>query len=265
MKKRILVFLWISALVFSLSSCNIWVCNNIDTEYLYIVEEDGKTYIKSMYANVYSIDFESKTYALDDDGETSFSWFEENDPKAFKVWFHQGGEYIYTIPAGFEGVVPHGEGCELKNDRSVVDACGYVKDGLLIGFVQVYKDMRTIYANYSIEEIDHSLLFTYDAESDEFTVTHKLDGAVVVAVHEDTVIYWKDRAYYKYDFESQTENYLIEDKAYDSGLTQYSSSGVYFNEEICILHMRKGLSHKDIDYLYVYHWSSDDFFELTRE
>ena len=261
MKKRISALLLCTICILLLSSCSkMIVCNNIDTSFLNSTEKEGKTYVQSQFDYVYSIDFESKKYALVDDSESRFSWFEEDPPNAFKIWFHQGGAYQYTIPEGYEGVTSHVEGCELENDSSVVDACGYVKDGLLVGFVQVYADMRTVYANYAIEEIDHSLIFTYNVENDEFTVVHRLDGVVVVAVYEDTIIYWKDKAYYKYDLQSQSEIYLVEDKAYDAGFSQLSSSGVYFNSDFCIIHMTKD----NVNYMYVYNWSNGDFFELTQ-
>ena len=183
MKKQISVLLLFAICVLLFSSCSkMIVCNSIDTSFLNIAEKDGEMYIQSQFDDVYSIDFENKKYVLVDDSDTRFSWFEEDPPNAFKIWFHQGGAYQYTIPEGYEGVTSYVEGCELENDSSVVDACGYVKDGLLVGFVQVYADMRTVYANYAIEEIDHSLIFTYNVENDEFTVVHRLDGVVVVAV-----------------------------------------------------------------------------------
>ena len=265
MKKQISVLLLFAICVLLFSSCSkMIVCNSIDTSFLNIAEKDGEMYIQSQFDDVYSIDFENKKYVLVDDSDTRFSWFEEDPPNAFKIWFHQGGAYQYTIPEGYEGVTSYVEGCELENDGSVVDACGYVKDGLLVGFVQVYADMRTVYANYAIEEIDHSLIFTYNVENDEFTVVHRLDGVVVVAVYEDTIIYWKDKAYYKYDLKSQSEIYLIEDKAYDAGFSQLSSSGVYFNSEFCIIHMTKGKTKDNVNYMYVYNWSNGDFFELTQ-
>ena len=265
MKKQISVFLLFAICVLLLSSCSkMIVCNSIDTSFLNIAEKDGEMYIQSQFDDVYSIDFENKKYVLVDDSDTRFSWFEEDPPNAFKIRFHQGGAYQYTIPEGYEGVTSYVEGCELENDSSVVDACGYVKDGLLVGFVQVYADMRTVYANYAVEEIDHSLIFTYNVENDEFTVVHRLDGVVVVAVYEDTIIYWKDKAYYKYDLKSQSEMYLIEDKAYDAGFSRLSSSGVYFNSEFCIIHMTKGKTKENVNYMYVYNWSNGDFFELTQ-
>ena len=265
MKKQISVLLLFAICVLLLSSCSkMIVCNSIDTSFLNIAEKDGEMYIQSQYGFIYSIDFENKTYALEDGSETSSSWFEEDNPDAFEIRLHPGGGYIYTTPEGYRDAISYVEGCKLESDRSVIAACGYAKDGILTGFIQVYKDTRTIYANYAIEEIDHSLIFTYDAENDKFTVTHKLDGVVIVAANEDIVICWKDRAYYKYDLKAQAETYLIEDQAYDAGLSQLSSSGVYFNSEFCIIHMTKGKTKDNVNYMYVYNWSNGDFFELTQ-
>lgn len=248
-----------------LASCSKTIaCNSIDTSFLNIAEKDGKTYIQSQFNYIYSIDFENEKYVLVDASDTRFSWFEENSPNAFKIWFNQSGEYQYNIPEGYEGVISYIERCKLETDSSVVDACGYVKDGLLIGFVQVYADMRTVYGNYAVEEIDHSLIFTYNVENGEFTVTHRLDKAVAVAVYEDTILYWKDKAYYKYDLKTQIETHLIEDKAYNAGFNQLSSSGVHFNSEFCFIHMVKGEINENVEYMYVYTWSNGDFIELTQ-
>ena len=261
MKKLFAIFVLSLVLVLALSFCsNIRVCNSIDMGYLYILEKDGETYIKSQYSNVYSIDLENKTFALVDDSETKTSWFEQEDPNAFEFSMF-AGEYGYTVPTGYECVLSYIEEYELDNDSSVVDACGYLKDALLFGFVRVYKDTRGVYGNYSIEEIDHSLVFTYNPETDKFTVEYKLDNVVIVAVFEDTVIYWKDKAYYKYNLKTQQETYLIDDKAYDSGLNQLSTAGVYFNSEFCIIHMMS----KDTDYMYAYDRSNGNFFGLTKK
>lgn len=265
MKKLLNILVLCLGFVLVLSSCsNIWICNSIDAKYLCVLEKDDGIYTKLQYSNVYAIDFESKTFTLEDNDEIGVFGGDQNDSNAFDLSMF-AGEYEYTVPVGYEGVISHIEGCELDSDSSVVDACGYLKDGLLFGFVRVYKDTRGVYGNYSIEEIDHSLVFTYNAEKDKFTVEHCIDDIVIVAVSDDTVIYWKDKAYYCYNFKAQEETYLINDEAYDSGLTQYSSSGGYFNSEFCIIHMTKSTSIKDTDYIYVYEWSSGNFFELTEK
>ena len=265
MKKCIFLVIVCVALALNFSACSMVVCNNIYTGNLNIVEQNGETYIKSIHSQVYSIDLESKTFSLADDGETGEPTFGPSDPNVFKCYCFPG-KYRYTIPKGYDSVASHVERCETGNEKSVVDASGYVQNGLLVGFVQIYEKTRGVYGNYSIEEIDRSIVFSYDAQTDEFTVEHTIDGVVIVALHDDTVIYWKDKAYYKYDLQTKVEKHLIDDKAYDTGLSQLSSSGVYYNSEICIIHLsERKMAGKYIDYMYVYDWSQGDLVELNQE
>ena len=264
MKKWLLALLLCAIPAFTLSSCALVVCNSVETGYLNVTEQDGETYIEYKFSDVYSIDLEEKTFALVDNSEAKRIRFEDSESDAFKGSF-SGGGYSYIIPDGFDSIVPHIEACALEGAGSIVDACGYLQDENLVGFVQVYEDVRTVYGNYALEEIDHSLVFVYDAESDTFTVEHRIEDVAIVAMHEDTVIYWKDRAYYKYDLQTQEETYLTDDKAYDAGLTQHSTSGVYSNSDICVMHMTKSIWDNETDYMYVYDWSEDDFFELYQQ
>ena len=91
-----------------------------------------------------------------------------------------------------------------------------------------------------------------------------LDDVVIVAVQDDLVIYWEDRDYYSYDLTTQVKTHLVEDKAYDSGITQWSSSGVYSNDDMCVIQMIDGGANKDTYYMFVYDWARGDFFELTN-
>ena len=90
----------------------------------------------------------------------------------------------------------------------------------------------------------------------------KFDGVVIVAFSDSTVIYWKDKAYYSYDLTTNEEKYLVEDKAYDSGLNQTSTPAVFSNEKICILHLIKGKARENIEYMYVFNFETGEFFEL---
>ncbi len=265
MKKFFSILLLCVIFVLSFSSCSkLFVCNSIDTEYANVVKQNGKTYIKLQNTDIYLIDLESKSFDLADDREGLLPYFENNTPDALKC-FYFAGEYDSTVPENYKGVIPHIKNCELKADSSVVDACGYISGDKLVGFVQVYKDMRGPYGNYSIEEIDHSLVFSYDAQNDKFNVEYTLEDVVIVALHESSVIYWKDKKYYLYDLKNKTEVYLVDDKAYDSGLTQYSTSGVYSNSEICVIHMIKGMSTKDVCYVYVYSWKNGKLLALRQK
>ena len=125
-----------------------------------------------------------------------------------------------------------------------------------------YHDTSGVYGNYAIEKISHSIAFSYNADTDEFSVIEKIEGVVIVAFADSTVIYWKDKAYYSYDLTTNVEKYLVEDKAYDSGLNQTSTPAVFSNEKICVLHLIKGKTSENIEYMYVFNFETGEFFEL---
>ena len=234
--------------------------NSIDTGYLRIAKAGEDLYVETTRSQVCRLNLADKSYVSVAEGEVPALLWEEKE--AFDYRFF-AGEYLYTVPADFEAVVSHIEAYRLENEHSVVAAAGYVDDGVLYGFVQVYKEAPD--GNYAVEKIDHSLTFSYCAETEAFTVHARFDGAVVVAVRDASVIYWKDKAYYAYDGKRQREIRLVEDKAYDGGLRRQSSSGVYANSDICVLCMTKALPAKDREYLYVYRWETGEFCGLAVE
>ena len=241
-----------------LVSCEV-KCNFITTGYLQSAEVDGLLYFQSQYAEDYQIDLQNKTFSrVGSDGVVVPS-SESDNLLAYKMF---AGEYGSTIPTGYEAIAKQIEACELDNGSSVVDAYGSVQEGILTGFVRVYKDMRTIYGNYAIEEIDHSILFSYNADTDAFSIIKRLENVVVVAFSSDMAIYWKNKAYYAYDLKTDAETYLVEDKAYDGGMSQQSSPCVFSNETMCIFHLVKGGLSKDKEYMYVFDFESGEFFEL---
>ena len=254
--KKFLCLLVLIILIVSLVSCDM-VANHITIGYLSTI--DGTVCIEH-FQNVYKLDIENKTYSqvsYDFFAETAFD--DENELK----YDYFAGEYGGQIPLGYEGVAEHIENCELDSETSMVEACGYVGDGVLNGLVQVYKDGSGVYGNYAMEKIDHSLIFTYDADTDDFSVIKIFEDVVVLAFSEQTVIYWKNKAYYAYDLNTSYETYLIDDKAYDGGLQQQSSPSVFFDEKICVFHLVKAKFHRDVEYMYVFDFESNEFFELT--
>ena len=262
MKKGVCLVLLAVVLMLSLSSCTI-LANHMRTMPLIFMEHDGQTYFLTYDGNR-QIDLASKTIAkveiyelpdLDEQKETvRFLEFEE--------WL----AHYNTLEN--EALQKHLQACELKNrNNSIVYARGYWKDDILTGFVQVYKMPALGRATYAVEEIDHSLLFTYDASTDTFTVTKKIKGAVVVAFDKDTAIYWKQRAYYAYSLQTDEETYLVQDKAYDPGPSSYSIPMIYFNEDMCLfyLYSRPSNLENEKEYVYVFDFADDSFFELTWE
>lgn len=256
--KKFLCLIVFVVLMASLVSCDI-VANHITTGYLSTI--DGINYVRR-FQNVYKLDIDNKTYSSVPYDSFDDSAFDEANE--FKYDFF-AGEYGGQIPTGYEGVAEHIENCELDSETSIVEARGYVSDGVLIGFVQVYKDGSGVYGNYAMEKIDHSLIFSYSCETDQFSVIKVLDNVVILAFGECTVIYWKNKAYYAYDLNTSDETYLIEDKAYDAGLQQQSTPSVLFDEKICVFHLVKAKIDRDVEYMYVFDFGSKEFFELKRQ
>ena len=65
-----------------------------------------------------------------------------NDLSQSETVLYGGTAPLYSIvaPQGYEGIEAHITACELERSSSVVDTCGYVSDGKLFGFVNVYYD-----------------------------------------------------------------------------------------------------------------------------
>ena len=259
--KKIIGILLLLLLVTSLASCSV-VANHMTTGYLCTTELDGSMYMLSRFSKVYKIDFENRTFSLAQDPDFDETLFENKNELKYDFF---AGEQSGKIPEGCEGIIGHLEKCKLESDTSVIDACGYANDGILTGFVQVYHGTSGIYGNYAIEKISHSIAFSYNADTDEFSIIKSFDGVVIVAFFDNTVIYWKDKAYYSYDLTTSKEKHLVEDKAYDGGLNQTSTPAVFSNEEICVLHLVKGKTKKDIEYMYVFDFETGEFFELEYQ
>ena len=256
--KKIIVILLLLLLVTSLASCGV-VANHMTTGYLCATKLDGSIYMLSRFSKVYKIDFENRTFSLAQDPNFDENIFDNKNELKYEFF---AGEYNAKIPNGYDNIIDHLEKCKLENDTSVIDACGYVNDGILTGFVQVYHDTSGKYDTYAIEKISHSRAFSYNADTNEFSIVKNFDGVVIVAYSNNTVIYWKNKAYYSYDLTTSEEKYLVKDKAYDSGLNQTSTPAVFSNEEICVFHLVKGKTKENIEYMYIFNFETGEFFEL---
>ena len=244
------------------SSCNEITYNNISVDCLNSVEQNGKHFIQSKFSYVYSLDMEKRVFSRVPNEEIvklNLEW--ESEP-FFEAEFF-AGEYQNNIPDGFEGVVRHIESFDDNDEESIYYAYGYLNDDVLVGFVQVYSEAAGLYGNYAIEYIEYSLIFEYQARTDAFVIKDKMEGAVIVAVRDNIAIYWKNEAYYSYDRANGTVTYLVDDKAYDSGLQQHSWGQVLSNDEHCIIHLNKVNGNDDNEYMYVYDFATHIFYELT--
>ena len=193
----------------------------------------------------------------------------KNDESAYSVNFLYGGtapRYSIVTPTGFDGVKPHIEALPLGG-RSVADANGYITDGKLVGFANVYKDTIGYLSgggNYGVEEISRGILFEYLPETDTFTETKRFDGCNVVAYNGTTVLYWRDRNYYSYDLNSQTESFLVEDKAYDKGIQHQSYTNIFTNTEYTAIFITKSKFSKETRFAYLYDYTTKEFCQLTQ-
>lgn len=191
----------------------------------------------------------------------------DNNLSESETALYGGTAPLYSIvaPQGYESIEPHITACELARSSSVVETCGYVSDGKLFGFVNVYYDTVGYLSgggNYGIEEISHGIIFEYTPETDEFTQIKRFDGCNIVAYNDNTVLYWKSRKYYSYDLTADRENFLIEDKAYDAGIQHQSYTVIYTNSKYTALLMTKAEFTKNVSYFYLFDYSAGELNEL---
>ena len=258
--KRFLTIILAIVLLMPLTSCSV-ASNFITTGYLSVFELEDSLYIKSQYLYLYKIDIDDKTFEFVDDSSLEESLIDKS--LGFKYEFF-AGEYFSTLPEDCEGIETHINKYMTDNDFSSIDASGYVKDNVLLGFIQVYKGTAGQYNNFKVENISHSIIFSYDIEKDEFSILENFDDIVIVAFSNDTIIYWDDKAYYAYDLINDRTSFLVEDKAYDSGLSQLSLGSVFYNENICVIHLIKGEINidDDVEYMYLFDFTTQEFVEL---
>ena len=260
MKKLLSLLLILFLLAMNLSSCSL-ITNFIYVEPLCLAEIDGEMYFLSICTDEnYKLDFENKTISMIQ-YDTLPAFEEEMETKnAFKFeQFHGAYNEIEN-----EKLAMHLESCELTDTDSLIYALGYWQDEILTGFAQVYDGYAPTCSGYDISNIDHSLLFTYNLTTDTFTATKEIEDVAIVAFSGESVIYWKNRAYYAYDLQTGAERFLTEDKAFDSDITNYSTPYVYFNGEMCIFHLIKDKA-RDKVFFYAFNFETNEFFELKRQ
>lgn len=214
-----------------------------------------------LQADSLRIDLQEKTYALTDGGNGG-------EQSSVVVTGGTAPRYIIDTAEGYEGIVSHLENCSLDSESSVIYCQGFLRGDSVYGICNVYKDTVGYLSgggNYAVEEISHSLLFRYEAATDEFTVTARVDGAMAVAFSGDTVLYWKDRNYYSHVFGTDEETLLFEDKAYDTGIQHQSRARIFYNEQYAVFELVKAKGDTEIRYCYLYDFAQSQVYALNCE
>ena len=254
MKKIVSLLLLTAVLLLTLCSCTA-ITNSISVFPLCLEEQDGETYFFSRGWK-YRLDLENLTYAQ---VERSMDVSNQELLESKNAFVFESFHGTYN-ESEYETLNQNLQNCEMEAEDSIVYAFGYWNEEVLTGFAQVYSRSARSCAGYDIDNVDHSLLFTYDATTDTFTILETLEGVVVVAFSQNTTIYWKDINYYAYDLDTKEEVFLGEDRAYDRGITNYSSPTIHFNSELCVLHLVKDHNKECI---YIYNFETKAFLELT--
>lgn len=254
MRKTAIFFNILLIAVFGLTGCTHKIAGNYP-HYSYIDLWETKD---GFLVYGYEISLTDKTYT-ESTAELSVS----ND-------YLDGGTaplYLIHAPQGYEGVEPHIKAMRLENKSSVVDARGYIESGTLYGFVNVYKDTIGYLSgggNYGVEEISRGIIFSYEPDTDVFTVMERMDGCNIVAFYNGTVLYWKNRKYYSYDLVGKQANFLTEDKSYDTGLQHQSYTYIYTNRKYTAFIMVKAQWAAETTFTYVYCYENGGFYALEK-
>lgn len=176
--------------------------------------------------------------------------------------------YILSAPEGYEGVIAHISTLTEDKDSPYCSAFGTMKDGILYGFVNLYHDTIGFLSgggNLGVEEIAYSVTFYYNPTGDVFTLSEKIQEALIVARSEKTTIFLRDKKYYSFDSDSGAEKFLVDDKAYDSGIQHQSHTQILSNGKYAVIDMTKEGYFDSDRYVYVYDYENNLFFELTEK
>ena len=258
--KRIFVGLLVIVLILSFASCGDVAGNRIYSKYLQLAEIEEQTCFVNQFSTVYGIDLSRRTFERLSSPSADAQELQSSD-RIFEYCYF-AGEYSESVPAECEWVRSHLQRLFPCDDGSVIYVWAENYGAYLVGYVQVYERVSGATGNYAVEEIDYSVLFRYGIETDEFIITDRLEDAVVVAVGEDDAVYWKECAYDRYDNRTEGSVFLLEDPAYDAGLSQLSWSEALSNAEYCILHFNVSRTSGDRELMYVLEYETDAFYEL---
>ncbi len=205
------------------------------------------------------VNIDEKTFSYPKSTEENYSLYEN-----IAVSGGTAPRYGFEIAEGYENILPHLNDLHIKdNDRSVIYTRGYLINGKIYGICNTYKKTVGYLSgggNYGVEEIAYSVYYEYTAETDEFVVLRKTEGAFFVAFSGDNVVYWKNRKFYVSDGSADT--FICDDLAYDGGIRHQSRNTVYFTEKYVFFEMIKAKAASDVYHMFVYDFTEKTVTEL---
>lgn len=236
--------------IFAASSCTKIAGNSIDYYLLPadLTFIDGKAEFYGRNGQTL-IDIGEKTFSYPKSDEENYNLYEN-----IAVYGGTAPRYAIEIAEGYKNIRPHLENLHIPNNGdSVIYTHGYLLNGKIYGICNTYK--KTIGylsggGNYGVEEIAFSVYYEYTAETDEFVVLRKTDGAFFVAFSGDNVVFWKNRKFYVSD--GSTDTFICDDLAYDGGIRHQSRNTVYFNDNYVVFEMIKAKTFSDVFNITVY-------------
>ena len=101
----------------------------------------------------------------------------------------------------------------------------------------------------AVEYIVAGVYFSYCSTSGELAEICKLEKCNIIACNTDGAVYYKNKKYYSYTVGDSGDKFICKDEAYDSGFTNYSYAGFFFNADHCIIIMHRGYSNYKKDYV----------------
>ena len=141
------------------------------------------------------------------------------------------------VAEGYEGLKEQVLSFAVNKKDPLVHALAWEQDGIVYGFCNVYKATTGYLSGggqCDVKHIVRAVLFSYERETDTFTVKEELKKSVVVAYDGENAVYYKSKEYFS-KRESGTPVKICDDVAFDTGMTSYGYARFFFGGGYCIL------------------------------
>lgn len=126
-------------------------------------------------------------------------------------------------------------------------------NGGIYGFVNAYAYTTGALpsgGSDGVSGISYGVFLKYNPADGTFDELCRVDGGCILAFDEDTVLFYKNKAYYTQNVGSAAD-FICNDYAYDSGLTSYSYASFFFNDThfVIYLHVDRGRILRDYAFI----------------